>query len=80
MNCVVLQISLAYAIDSYCAISGESAGSVILVRNTMSFAIGYGITLWVEGMGFGRGFGLEPVFQVASFFGEKGGGGRVEKG
>ncbi|KAF1949355.1 hypothetical protein CC80DRAFT_520578 [Byssothecium circinans] len=46
-----LQISVAYCIDSYRALSGEAIVTVILVRNTMSFAIGYEITPWVTDMG-----------------------------
>lgn len=37
-----LQLSLSYCIDSYRELSGEAVVTVILVRNTMSFAIGYG--------------------------------------
>ncbi|KKY16779.1 putative mfs transporter [Diplodia seriata] len=50
-NTIGLQLSVAYCIDSYRALSGEAVVTVILVRNTMSFAIGYGITPWVQGMG-----------------------------
>jgi hypothetical protein len=50
-NTLGIQLSLAYAIDSYRALSGEAIITVILVRNTMSFAIGYGITPWVKNMG-----------------------------
>ena len=31
--------------------SGDALTSVILIRNTMSFAIGYGITPWLTNMG-----------------------------
>ena len=34
-------ISISYCIDSYRELSGEAIVTVILVRNTMSFAIGY---------------------------------------
>lgn len=37
-----LQLSINYCIDSYRELSGEAIVTVILVRNTMSFAIGYG--------------------------------------
>jgi hypothetical protein len=36
---------------------------VILVRNTMSFAVGYGLTPWVTNMG------LQSAFIVAAFAG-----------
>ena len=37
-----LQLSLSYCIDAYRELSGEAIVTVILIRNTMSFAIGYG--------------------------------------
>ena len=37
-----LQLSLSYCIDSYRELSGEAIVTVIIIRNTMSFAIGYG--------------------------------------
>ena len=37
-----VQTSISYCIDSYPELSGEALVTVILVRNTMSFAIGYG--------------------------------------
>ena len=36
------QLSISYCIDSYRELSGEAIVTVILIRNTMSFAIGYG--------------------------------------
>lgn len=36
------QLPVSYCIDSYKDISGDSLVSVILVRNTMSFAVSYG--------------------------------------
>ena len=39
---VGLQLSLSYCIDTYRELSGEALVTVILVRNTMSFGIGYG--------------------------------------
>lgn len=41
-NTIGLQLSLAYCIDTYRDLAGEATITVILVRNTMSFAIGYG--------------------------------------
>jgi len=61
-NIVGLQLSVSYCIDSYKALSGEAMVTVILVRNTMSFAIGYGITPWL-------GIGLQNTFIVAAFAG-----------
>lgn len=42
-NTVGLALSVAYAVDSYRALGAEAVVTVILVRNTMSFAIGWGI-------------------------------------
>ena len=67
-NSVGLQTS---TIHSYRAISGEALARVILVRNTMSFAVGYGVTPWVERIGLRAAFGLATavgVVQVAKFF------------
>lgn len=36
------QISIAYTIDCYRDLGSEALASVIVVRNTMSFGIGYG--------------------------------------
>jgi hypothetical protein len=62
-NTFGIQLSVAYCIDSYRALSGEAIITVILVRNTMSFAIGYGITPWVTDMG------LRNCFITAAFVG-----------
>ena len=62
-NTIGLQLSVSYCIDSYRDLSGEAMVTVILVRNTMSFAIGYGITPWVTNMG------LQNAFLVAAFAG-----------
>ncbi|KAF4345039.1 transporter hol1 [Fusarium beomiforme] len=47
-----LIISINYLIDSYYDLSGDAIVTIILVRNTMSFAIGYGITTWITNMGY----------------------------
>jgi hypothetical protein len=62
-NTFGIQLSIAYCIDSYRALSGEAIITVILIRNTMSFAIGYGITPWVTNMG------LQNCFITAAFVG-----------
>ena len=41
----------AYLVDTYRDISGDGLTTCILIRNTMSFAIGYGITPWLDGLG-----------------------------
>jgi MFS family permease len=62
-NAVGLQLSVSYCIDSYKDLSGEAMVTVILVRNTMSFAINYGLTPWVDNMGY------QNAFLVAAFAG-----------
>lgn len=49
--------------NSYKDLAGEAVVTVILVRNTMSFAVGYGLTPWVDGMG------LQNAFLVAALAG-----------
>lgn len=62
-NTLGIQLSVSYCIDSYKDLSGEAMITVILVRNTMSFAVGYGITPWVDNMG------LQNAFILAAFAG-----------
>jgi MFS family permease len=62
-NTIGIQLSISYAVDSYKDLGGEAIVTVILVRNTMSFAIGYGITPWITGMG------LQNAFILAAFAG-----------
>lgn len=69
-NVIGLQLSISYCIDSYRAFSGEAIITVIIVRNTMSFGIGYGITPWVQNMGFQNCFimaGFLGLLQCLSF-------------
>lgn len=69
-NTIGLQLSVSYCIDSYKDLGGEAIVTVILVRNTMSFAIGYGITPWVENMGLQNAFVVAAcagIAQCASF-------------
>ncbi|ETS85585.1 hypothetical protein PFICI_03610 [Pestalotiopsis fici W106-1] len=44
-------IALSYNVDCFKDISGHSTTSVIVIRNTMGFAISYGITPWYTNMG-----------------------------
>ncbi|OBZ78849.1 Poly [ADP-ribose] polymerase 2 [Grifola frondosa] len=55
-------LSLGYALDSYKDLSGEVMMTIIIVRNTLSFAIGYGITPWLH-------MGLQNTFITAAFVG-----------
>ncbi|KAL6824709.1 major facilitator superfamily domain-containing protein [Trichoderma sp. SZMC 28015] len=50
-NTAGITLSIAYLVDSYREVSGDGLASCIIIRNTMSFAIGYGITPWLDGMG-----------------------------
>ncbi|KAH9882287.1 hypothetical protein J1614_000523 [Plenodomus biglobosus] len=56
-------LSVNYLIDSYHDISGDAIVTVILVRNTMSFAINYGITPWLTTLGY------QNCFLSAAFVG-----------
>lgn len=62
-NAIGVQLSVSYCIDSYKDLSGEAMVTVIIIRNTMSFAMGYGITPWVTNMGY------QNAFIVAAFAG-----------
>ncbi len=62
-NTCGITLSVNYMVDSYRELSGVSMATVILVRNTMSFAIGYGITPWIDNMGY------QNCFISAAFIG-----------
>ncbi|KAK3074962.1 hypothetical protein LTR53_002131 [Teratosphaeriaceae sp. CCFEE 6253] len=65
-NTIGVQLSVSYCIDSYRDLSGEAMVTVIIVRNTMSFAVGYGITPWVTNLGLQNAF--VGMAQVATFY------------
>ncbi|CAR30789.1 ZYRO0E02288p [Zygosaccharomyces rouxii] len=48
--------SAAYVVDTYRELDAEAMVVVILIRNLMSFACSYGITHWVENLGYKRCF------------------------
>lgn len=62
-NAIGATAAINYAVDSYKDLSGEGIVTVILVRNTMSFVIGYGITPWIANTG------LQNTFIAAAFVG-----------
>ena len=62
-NAIGVQLSVSYVIDSYKDLSGEAIVTTVLIRNTMSFAINYGLTPWVENMG------EQNAFILAAFAG-----------
>lgn len=47
-NTCGITLSVNYLVDSYRELSGVAMASAILVRNTMSFAIGYGYVMGIE--------------------------------
>ncbi|KAH8900326.1 major facilitator superfamily transporter [Thozetella sp. PMI_491] len=50
-NAIACPMALAYAISCYPEMSGELVTTAVIIRNTMSFAINYGITPWINAMG-----------------------------
>lgn len=61
-NGVTASLTLGYAIDCYRELSGEVMIAVIIVRNSLSFAIGYSLTPWLN-------LGLQNTFISAAFVG-----------
>lgn len=54
--------ALNYVLDSYKDLGGEVVLTTILIRNSFSFSIGYGITPWLN-------MGLQNTFITAAFVG-----------
>lgn len=75
---VGVTLSVNYMIDSYHDISGDAIVAVILIRNTMSFAVNYGITPWLRNLGYQNcfisaafiGLAASSVFLVMIKFGK----------
>jgi MFS family permease len=44
-------ISLAYAVDSFKDVAGESMVTIIIIRNTLGFAFSYAINPWINNLG-----------------------------
>lgn len=53
--------SLGYAIASYPELSGDMITTCVIIRNTMSFAVNYGITPWLNDMGYRDTFVIVAV-------------------
>ncbi|KAF6806854.1 major facilitator superfamily transporter [Colletotrichum musicola] len=51
-NALSVAGSLGYAIASYPHLSGDMVTTCVIIRNTMSFAINYAITPWLNDMGY----------------------------
>jgi MFS family permease len=72
-------LSINYMIDSYHDISGDAIVAVILIRNTMSFAVNYGITPWLTNLGYQNcfvsaafvGLAASSVFLIMITFGKR---------
>lgn len=56
-------LAVNYLVDCFKEMSGDALSSVIFIRNTMSFAIGYGITPWLKNLG------AQNCFISAAFIG-----------
>ncbi|GAA5912631.1 hypothetical protein JCM6882_004695 [Rhodosporidiobolus microsporus] len=65
---VVVQatISAAFVLDSYKEMALEVMVAAVLVRNTLSFAIGYAVAPWLEGLGV-QNMNLSMGFAGAAF-------------
>ena len=50
-NAAGITLSVAYLVDSFRDVSSDGMATVMIVRNTMSFAINYGITPWLDHLG-----------------------------
>ncbi|KAF5703632.1 HOL1 substrate-H+ antiporter [Fusarium mundagurra] len=50
------QISMAYCIDCYRDLVSEALTTAIIIRNTIAFGIGYGVTPWVVNVGYQDAF------------------------
>ncbi|KAL3449110.1 MFS transporter [Aspergillus insuetus] len=62
-NTCGITLSINYLVDSYSELSSDTMSSIMLVRNTLSFAMGYGITPWISNMGY------QNCFISAAFIG-----------
>lgn len=60
-NALSVSGSLGYAIASYPQLSGGMITTCVLIRNTMSFAVNYGITPWLDDMGYRNTYVMAAV-------------------
>lgn len=73
-----ITLAISYLVDSFHGISGDALTSIIIVRNTMSFAIGYAITPWIDALGLQNcfisvafvGFAICATFLPVIYFGK----------
>ncbi|VUC35353.1 unnamed protein product [Clonostachys rosea] len=47
-----VSLSVNYLTDCYREMSGDAITTVIIIRNTMSFAMSYGVTRWIDNLGY----------------------------
>ncbi|KAJ6442366.1 MFS transporter [Purpureocillium lavendulum] len=74
-----ITLSFNYLIDSFRDIAGDGLGTCIIIRNTMGFGIGYGITPWVNALGLqncflsvaGVALALCAVYLPVIYFGKR---------
>jgi hypothetical protein len=65
-----LQLSISYCLDSYKDFGADALVTVIIIRNTINFGVSYGITPWINKMGYKNAFimaTLIGMLQVAAF-------------
>ncbi|CAH0024518.1 unnamed protein product [Clonostachys rhizophaga] len=63
-------LSLSYCIDTYTDFGADAVVATMCIRNTMGFAIGYGITPWTENLGYQNAFlvaAAAGLLQVLTF-------------
>lgn len=78
-NACGVTLSVAYLVDTYRDVAGDALATCIIIRNTMSFAIGYGITPWLNALGYQNcfisvafvGLAVCSVFMVMVKFGKR---------
>lgn len=78
-SCAGVTLSIAYLVDSFREVSGDALVTLMLIRNTMSFAISYGITPWLDGLGMQNCFisvafvalGICSIFLPIIWYGKK---------
>lgn len=66
----LLQINIAYCLESYKDLSAEALVTVICIRNTMNFAFDYGFSPWLTNMGRQNAFitaACAGLAQIATF-------------
>lgn len=66
-NVVGGSYSIAYCVDVYKDIAGESLVAVVFCRNTLSFALNYAITPWIDHSGYQNTFIVVAI--LAMIFG-----------